>query len=345
MVEKMKKPLSIILPIYNGVHIISYTLSLLKEQVIRNRDKVDLVLCDNASTDNTLKILEDINIDNPFFSIVKYTEHVGIGESISRSIENATGEFVLLWSDDDIPSPTMIDTVLLYLAKYPQIELLHFNRLTGFTEGKYGIGSLKVYKDSIDPVGKLYENSEQFAIDHYQGMDFLSCDVIRKTAWEKGLAVYDKRHCGYEFIVPMLYGAKDAQNLFIEFPLCVHRASHRPRWVAKLPLYWLIGAPRMLVDMQKHGIIHDWCSVWKESYYYKRSYKSYLGVISHCLKDRKAYIPLLDEICSYQYSWIRRITTRVIVRFFPLPLYNWMEKKMFGPNYVKDGNGSYPLIP
>lgn len=339
------KLLSIILPTYNGGYILPYTLSLLKEQVLRNKEDIEFVICNNASSDDTRKVLDDLNNPSGYFTIVNYDIHVGIGESISRSIENAKGKYVLLWSDDDIPSPTMIDVVLSYLKKFPEIALLHFNRLTGYTKGEMGIGSLKVYNNFVDKGYELYDNIENFAINHYQGMDFLSCDVIRKDAWDKGLKIYTKNHCGYEFIVPMLYGSKDDKCLYVEYPLCVHRASRRPRWIIKLPLYWLIGAPRMIKDMENLGIIHNWKDVWHNSYYFNRSLKSYIGIILNCTLDKELYKPLINEICSYQESTMKRIATRMIVAFLPKSLYERRLRRKFGDSYVMDKNGSFPLIP
>lgn len=339
------KLLSIILPTYNGGYILPYTLSLLKEQVLRNKEDLEFVICNNASNDDTKKVLQELKDPLDFFSIVDYNEHVGIGESISRSIENAKGKYVLLWSDDDIPSPTMIDVVLSFLKRFPDVALLHFNRLTGYTKGEMGIGSLKVYNNFVDKGYVLYDDIEKFAVNHYQGMDFLSCDVIRKDAWDKGLDVYTKNHCGYEFIVPMLYGAKGEKCLYIEYPLCVHRASKRPRWIIKLPLYWLIGAPRMIKDMEKLGIISNWEKVWHDSYYYKRQLKSFVGIIINCTLDKSLYKPLINELCSYQESKVKRLIAKLIINFCPRSFYERRLKKKYGESYVMDKNGSFPLIP
>ena len=72
--EKSDKILSIIIPTYNRAEMLLYTLSFFKEQILRNQDKVELIVCDNASTDCTKETLFQYHNASVFFKIVTYTE-------------------------------------------------------------------------------------------------------------------------------------------------------------------------------------------------------------------------------------------------------------------------------
>ena len=123
------KLLSIVMPTYNRCNMLAFTLSLLKDQVIRMSHDVELIICDNASNDKTYGMLKSMHEKDPYFALVHYDTHKEIGESILRSIDNAKGKFFLLWSDDDIPSPSMIDILVDRLYKHPDIECITFNRV------------------------------------------------------------------------------------------------------------------------------------------------------------------------------------------------------------------------
>lgn len=126
-----RKILSIVLPTYNRAKFLPRTLSAFQEQMERNRDKVSFLVCDNASTDGSEEILKTINKKWPYFEYKIFEEHVDVGYSIARANSTATGEYILMWGDDDLPAPYFLDTVLDYIEKYNHPTLIHYNRLWG----------------------------------------------------------------------------------------------------------------------------------------------------------------------------------------------------------------------
>jgi glycosyltransferase involved in cell wall biosynthesis len=105
----MNDLVSILIPVYNREKLISETIECAINQTYKN---VELVICDNASTDGTWGILENYAQKDPRIKIFRNEENVGPVLNWKKCLDNATGEYgKILWSDDLI-SETFIEHTL-----------------------------------------------------------------------------------------------------------------------------------------------------------------------------------------------------------------------------------------
>lgn len=305
------------MPTRNRVEVLKYTLSLLRDQIVRNSDVVELVVCNNASTDGTKEYLEELLTKENFFSLVNYSDSVEIGISITRSISNATGKYFLLWSDDDIPGPYMVDILIDSLKRHPDVECITFNRLQGFAgQTDKLFKKCRLLNSDYPEFETLYESSEDFITERWRGMTFLSADLVSMDAWNKGLSVYSKDHLGWEFLTPILYGISGKKCLFINYPMCIQRWLYKPTYRVKWPSYIYVGVPRMLSTLEQHDVIHNWESTYKNYLKNGQFNASTLGYLFDILywatRDRDYYLPLIKEINRYQKSIVRKAITSII---------------------------------
>lgn len=327
---KNNKLLSIIMPTYNRVDLLKNTISLLLEQVVRNSEEVDLIICNNASTDGTKEYLNTLDKRDGLIIVYNYDDHVDIGNSITRSAANSDGKFFLFWSDDDTPSPCMIDTILIYLNKYPDIGCIHYNRLQGGpSDNGVDITNLKVYNPKPYSTHEVvYEDLEPFVINYFVSMGFLSADVVSTDVWKNGMCAYPNNHVGYEFLSPIFVGLKGKKCLYINYPLCIQRVLHRTRYAIDWPKYVFVGAPRMLDYLNGMGIIHEWREDYYNSYFMK-SDSFFLHVVLYCTLDKKRYWDVLNEMCNYQKSKFRKIALRFIMYCIPGSLFAFYLKMRY----------------
>lgn len=68
---------------------------------------VEVVVSDNASSDDTVAKLEQIK--DPRLVLVRQKENIGLVGNFNSCLENASGEFFLLLSDDDLLHPNAIE--------------------------------------------------------------------------------------------------------------------------------------------------------------------------------------------------------------------------------------------
>ena len=301
------KVLSIVIPTYNRADMLLYTLSFFKEQIVRNQDKVELIVCNNASIDCTKDTLTQYHNKSAFFEIVTYTEHVEVGQSIVRSIENAKGKYFLVYGDDDIPAPYMVDTILNSLESHPEIGYLCFNRLRGMTcEDDKGIEKIFLAgKQKIESYETYYNNITDFANNHQGEVGFLSVNIVLREAWETRYEdVFPNNHLGYEFIVPYLYSAQNYPVLYIQYPLCIHRDANHS-WNQKAYLYTYLGRPRAIAEQGRLGIVDNWKQLY-QIYQSRYDDKSLIRAILAIMEIDNRYPEYADEMISYQSSKSRQ---------------------------------------
>jgi len=99
--------ISICIPVYNGENTITQTIqSVLSQRLVRT----ELVVQDNASTDNTWNILTAFSQMHPQVSIQRNAENVGMAPNWNLAINRARGEYIMLLSADDLLGPDFLIT-------------------------------------------------------------------------------------------------------------------------------------------------------------------------------------------------------------------------------------------
>ena len=311
----MNKLISIILPTYNRAGLLQYTLSLLVPQLEECIDDVELVICNNASTDTTKDVLLRFQNEFSFIRTVNYEEHLDIGNSIARSILNASGVYYLLWRDDDIPAPFMIRMYLDAIKNNPNVACVVGNRLLGDSQPEgFGVNNLRIHDSFFTQDEIVFESSDVFIRRFAGAMGFLSVDLIRRDIWERNLGLFENDCWGYEFLLPMLAGLKGELCVYINYPTCIQRFFYNPRYKAHWVKYAYIGMPRLLRKLESLGIITDWFDGFSQ-FKYNQSSLDFIGsVMNICWKNRGMYLPLVDELLSYQRRRIRRLFIKSIRR-------------------------------
>lgn len=333
---KTKQPiLSICIPTYNRARLLKWTTSLFEEQMKRNNEDVELIICDNCSSDDTESIILEYKEEHNFFQYKRYSQYVSGGESNLRSIENVRGKYFLLWSDDDIPAPMMVDILVMELKKYPDIECITFNRLRGYSNpGEQEIKKCTLLYDNYEDLECLYNDGREFIRDRWRGMTFQSADVISKNAWEKGQIMYPNNHLGWEYLAPILYGVSNGKCLFLNYPLCVQRWLYQPRYRVQWASYIYLGIPRMLESLQEKGVVDDWRVLYKDYMTNGQFSSSIFGyafnMIYWATFDKPYYRPLIKEINHYQHSIINKMLTYgILTPDFILKPLKYMIKGVF----------------
>ena len=315
------KLLSIIMPTYNRLSTLKITIPIILEQVNRHPDLTELVICNNASTDGTIDYINSTFDKEQNLRVVDYDKYVDVSESINRAASNSDGKFLLLWGDDDIPSPMMVDTILLYLEKYPDISCLVFNRLQGHMCDSSYMNRLSVF-DNIYNGEAVLESSDVFIHRHYEAMGFLSVNVIATDSWKKGLKLLERDYPGYNWLAIMLFGIVGSNGLYVNFPLCAQRVVGKPEYFVMWPIYGFVGIPRLLMDCEKKGLLQDWKNSWRNYQFNYKSLLKFIVVVMRCSQNKSIYKPYLDEMCSYQESGFRRMWMRLCINYMP----GWVEK-------------------
>ena len=90
---------TIIIPTYNCAEYIIDTLESVKSQTYKD---YEVIIVDNASTDDTLKIVTDLTIDDNRFKVIKLDNNLGAAGGRNEGIKLAVNKYISFLDSDDI---------------------------------------------------------------------------------------------------------------------------------------------------------------------------------------------------------------------------------------------------
>ena len=92
------------IPTWNRSH---YVLDAIASCLQQTYENLEIIVCDNASTDDTWEKLNALT--DPRLRLIRQTSNVGGARNFNTCVREATGEFFLLLCDDDLLEPTAIE--------------------------------------------------------------------------------------------------------------------------------------------------------------------------------------------------------------------------------------------
>jgi len=98
----MKKLLSICIATLNRADFIKETLDSILDSDVNSLSRVEIVIIDGASTDNTAEIIKPYTEKYSFINYIKESLNSGVDCDYDKAVKNATGIYCWLLPDDDI---------------------------------------------------------------------------------------------------------------------------------------------------------------------------------------------------------------------------------------------------
>lgn len=110
MVSKYKKGVSVVICCFNSTARLYKTLKALAHQIIDKEIDVELIIVDNASTDETATYAKEIweSFNSPWHLINTYEAQPGLGNARKKGIAEANYAYILFCDDDNWLSPNYV---------------------------------------------------------------------------------------------------------------------------------------------------------------------------------------------------------------------------------------------
>jgi len=154
--------ISVALIVYNGAKYMRAQL----DSILAQTHKVDeIVLCDDASSDNTIEVLEEYKNMHPNLFFIHYnTQNLGPTKNIEKAIQPCTGDIILLADQDDYWEPNKVATIVKWFEQNPTMNGVFTNgslmNSNGELDNKYGLWDsmgfpYKCIKSNNDLIDKL----------------------------------------------------------------------------------------------------------------------------------------------------------------------------------------------
>ena len=309
----MNRKLSIAIPTLNRAELLKFTLDNFAPQIVDCQEEVELIVCSNASVDNTTEVMSDIISKYPFIQFHDCRERVSLGDNFKRAVSFSHGDYVILWGDDDIPAPFLINYLLNLIKQYPEQQLYYFNRLVGYEDGT-AFKSLTLYENRYNEVRTVYRDSTSFITENFWGATFMSSIMFSRNVWEKGLYFDTSSHFGFEFMGILYYGNKGRDIVMENYPLCIQRKVAKRAWGTDWPIYALLGLPNMSKDLEKEGLFNNGLAVWNEKY---NGFVMFCYILMSAATDKKKYRPYCKQFAANQKGWLRKSLVYGIIYLMP----------------------------
>ena len=109
--------LSILVPTFNRVKFLERLLAELSRQINEagGSELVEVIIADNASSDNTRLVVESFLKHNQNFSCIWHSNNFGAEHNLISLLERASGKYLWFIGDDDLPVEGLISHILRYL--------------------------------------------------------------------------------------------------------------------------------------------------------------------------------------------------------------------------------------
>lgn len=109
--------ITVILPVYNGALYIGEAVQSILNQTYGD---FELIVINDASTDHTLKVLEDFT--DPRLRVVTNEQNLRVVKSLNKGLAMAQGELIARMDGDDVAHPRRFELQVAYLDAHPDVD-------------------------------------------------------------------------------------------------------------------------------------------------------------------------------------------------------------------------------
>lgn len=172
--------LSILIPTYNRGPKLIRLLRAFEADLLRCglSDRVEVIVSDNASTDETARLISEFRSSSMNVTFIRQTENIGAEENFLFLYRKAASEHVWFFSDDDLPLPGAATKILDCLSRHaPDILLFSFVQPPGSKHRTFDYEAEVEVVTEPDRIVRLVHSYEKITIF-----------VMRKVEWTAALA-------------------------------------------------------------------------------------------------------------------------------------------------------------
>lgn len=227
--------LSVIIPTYNGGLWIKDTIMSVLYQIGPFKDKVEFIIRNNASTDDTKEVI--CECDKLYPGIIRYIETPETIVSYNNyiaGVKDAAGEFVQVLGDDDLFMPNYFQSILPLLED-KELDYIYLNRL--ITSREYDTDVVLHGKKTNKLFYKTYSDGGDLLNDYLEGPSLLSVNIIRRDVILDKLNSAKPFYDGYVFYSITVNSILDKKCMAFFPPMILQRIPRKRTWSDKMLLY------------------------------------------------------------------------------------------------------------
>lgn len=140
------KRISVLMGVYNCASTLQASLNSLYVQTYKD---FKIIICDDGSTDATLKIAEENASRYDNVIVIKNSKNMGLNYTLNHCIKYADTEYIARMDGDDLSTPDRFEKEIKFLDEHPEYAvvsspMIYFDEVGEFRRGK-GKGDVDKY--------------------------------------------------------------------------------------------------------------------------------------------------------------------------------------------------------
>lgn len=259
----MKPLLSICIPTFNRAHLLRSALLSLMAQVQEFAGTVELVVSDNASSDDTPRVIEWAKEAGPL-RYHRNSENIGIIRNILKVVELAAGEYCWLLGDDEMLRPGAVAKVVETLKSHPDLDFFYVNySLDTFDrrEGKFVTPDdfrewTRTANARLDD--HKVDRWEQLIAEDFNALGAMYTSVFRRSMWLRAAAdlefgaLFSSATMSYPHAVIYARTMVGKPAFSLGYPWII--MCGKESWAEFLPAAVLLRWHDLLDEYERHGV-------------------------------------------------------------------------------------------
>lgn len=233
--------ISICIPTFNRASFLKKTLESITAQFndVEVKENVNVIILDNQSADDTEHIVAPFTSNFSNLTYIKDSQKRGLAEGIIKVASMAMGEYVWVFSDDDLQRPQCLKKVLHVLKeKKPDIVIMNMD---GFvhedTIKEKNLLRLNqdIFLQNREEIFSFFNTKFYYTVDYYT--TFCSNWIIKKELFDAHKSIYDiynAPHDLFPFQSLVFYGDFPINIFVVSNPVLLFRADNAS-WGKKNP--------------------------------------------------------------------------------------------------------------
>lgn len=173
--------LTIAIPTYNRATSLDDALKSVTQQ-IDNRTDIEIVISDNASTDETYTIVQRYQSQFPQIKYYKNEINKGIDFNIYKVAALSMGEYVYFLSDDDIMLPNSLNQMIALIQEHQDVSFFYINGI-GFTYNESHQKTYFKYPVINELQDKMFDDKNDFISFLKLQITFVSAFLFHRKSW------------------------------------------------------------------------------------------------------------------------------------------------------------------
>lgn len=157
--------ITVIMGVYNGAKKLTAAVESILNQTFAD---FEFIICDDASSDNSLQILEVLAARDKRIKIIRNPYNLSLAPTLNNCLQAASGEYIARMDDDDISHSERFEKEMAFLDTHPEYAI---------------VGTGRNIYDEGGIWGTQRGGGERSKVDIYRGRTFLHPSImVRKEA-------------------------------------------------------------------------------------------------------------------------------------------------------------------